>query len=91
MTCSANSASPCCFHRRTHPGTMAPVKQDLAHSRPGRITTHYLASRDGDPATWTCNQVEVARLQANRIDVRRLGATPEQRFANRSPIACSRT
>jgi len=52
---------------------------------------HHLAARDGDPATWTCNQVEVARLQANRIDVRRLGATPEQRFANRSPIACSRT
>lgn len=51
-----------------------------------KTRTHHLAARDGDPATWTCNQVEAARLQANRIDVQRLGATPEQRFASRSPI-----
>lgn len=51
-----------------------------------KTRTHHLAARDGDPATWTCNQVEAARLQANRIDVQRVGLTPEQRFANRSPI-----
>lgn len=52
-----------------------------------KTRTHHLAARDGDPATWTCNQVEAARLQANRIDVARVGSTPEQRFASRSPIA----
>jgi len=51
-----------------------------------KTRTHHLAARDGDPATWTCNQVEAARLQANRIDVQRVGSTPEQRFASRSPI-----
>jgi transposase InsO family protein len=51
-----------------------------------KTRTHHLAARDGDPATWTCNQVEAARLQANRVDVRRMGSTPEQRFASRSPI-----
>jgi hypothetical protein len=51
-----------------------------------KTRTHHLAARDGDPATWTCNQVEAARLQANRIDLYRIGSTPEQRFASRSVI-----
>jgi len=51
-----------------------------------KTRTHHLAARDGDPAVWTCNQVEAARLQANRIDVARVGLTPEQRFVSRSPI-----
>ncbi len=51
-----------------------------------KTRTHHLAAREGDPATWTCNQVEAARLQANRIDVARRGSTPEQLFASRSPI-----
>jgi hypothetical protein len=29
-----------------------------------KTRTDHLAARDGDPATWTCNQVEAARLQA---------------------------
>lgn len=51
-----------------------------------KTRTHHLAARDGDPATWTCNQVEAARLLANRLDVARLGATPEQRFASRAHV-----
>ncbi len=51
-----------------------------------KTRTHHLAARDGDPAVWTCNQVEAARLQANGSDAQRLGLTAEQRFASRPPI-----
>jgi transposase InsO family protein len=52
-----------------------------------KTRTHHLAARDGDPAVWTCNHVEAARLQANRVDVAKRGTTPEQRFASRAPIS----
>jgi transposase InsO family protein len=48
---------------------------------------HQLAARGGRPETWTLNDLEAARLLANRrITDRDQTQTPEQRFAGRPPI-----
>ncbi len=51
-----------------------------------KTRVHHLAARDGDTANWTCDHVEAGRLLGNRT--RRFdGTIPEERFAQRAPLA----
>lgn len=53
-----------------------------------KVLAHELAVRHGRPANWTSNDVEAARMLANRRRADRTQAnTPEQRFAMRSAIS----
>ena len=51
-----------------------------------KTRTHHLAARDGDPARWSCDHIEAARLQGNRRP-RRDGQTAESLWQGRSAIA----
>ncbi|MCK6486973.1 MAG: transposase family protein [Planctomycetes bacterium] len=53
-----------------------------------KVLTHELAVRHGRPANWTSNDVEAARLLANRRRADRTQVTtPEHRFAMRTAIS----
>ena len=51
---------------------------------------HEIATRHGRPDCWTLNDLEAARIWANRrITERRFSRTPEQRFADHAPASAN--